>query len=73
MPGPRRPFRLTGPPTHDEGDDLTADPSAGPGSRPRRWLLEWFVVLVVAVVLTREACQIVERRGILLRGRAGRP
>jgi signal peptidase I len=41
---------LTGPPTDDGGDPLTVDP-ADPGSRPRRWILEWFVVLAVAVGL----------------------
>lgn len=41
---------MTGPPTHDGdpgGDDLTSDPS----SPSRRWILEWFVVLAVAVGL----------------------
>jgi signal peptidase I len=42
---------LTGLPTDDGDDALTVEPSAGPGSRPRRWILEWFVVLAVAVGL----------------------
>jgi signal peptidase I len=58
---------LTGPPTDDGDDALTVDPSvgpsagpsaghsaghsAGPGSPSRRWILEWFVVLAVAVGL----------------------
>jgi signal peptidase I len=42
---------LTGPPTPDGDDALTVDPSSGPGSPSRRWILEWFVVLAVAVGL----------------------
>jgi signal peptidase I len=48
---------LTGPPTDGGEDALTLEPSGGPpsptdpGIQSRRWVLEWFVVLAVAVGL----------------------